>query len=336
MRRRDFITILAGSAAAWPLVATAQGPALPVIGYLGSQSPDPQLLAKFHEGLNEFGYFEGRNIGMEYRWAFNQIQRLPTLAAELVQHRVALIVTGGGWVSAKAAKEDTTTIPILFVTGLNPVGSPQEGGLVASLNRPGGNATGVAHDPGQLTQKRRELLWDLLGETKSPELLKIAYLTNNDNTGLGPAQKAKIEDERRMAAGLGLEILYARNESDLEAAFDSAAHHEVDALLVTSDPLFIRQRALIVGLAARYALPTSYRNREFADAGGLMSYGPSLPESWRQIGRYAGRILKGARPEDLTVLLKQRLELVINLKTASTLGLTVPPLLRAIADEVIE
>jgi putative ABC transport system substrate-binding protein len=336
MIRRDFITILAGSAAAWPLAATAQVPTRPVIGFLGSQSPDPQLLAKFHEGLNELGYFEGRNVEIEYRWALNQYQLLPKLAAELVQHRVTLIVTGGGLVAAKAAKEATTTIPILFVSGLDPVGGPEEDGLVVSLNRPGGNATGVTHDPGQLTQKRLELLRELLGDTRSREFLNVGYLANDDTIGLGPAQRARIEDERRKAAALGLVILYARSESDIEAAFAAAASYPVGALLATSDPLFFRQRALIVALAARYALPTNYRNREFTAAGGLMSYGPSLPESWRQIGLYAGRILKGARPEDLPVLLQRKLELVINLKTATTLGLTVPPLLRAVADEVIE
>jgi putative ABC transport system substrate-binding protein len=336
MRRRDFITILTGSAAAWPLAATAQVPARPVIGYLGGQAPDPQLLARFHEGLNELGYFEGRNVDIEYRWAFNQYHRLPALAAELVQRRVALIVTGGGWVAAKAAKEATTRIPILFVSGLDPVGGRQEGGLVVSLNRPGGNATGVTHDPGQLTQKRLELLWELLGEAKSRESLKVAYLANDDTTGLGPAQQARIEDEHRMAAAIGLMVLYARSDGDIEAAIAAAADSRVDGVLVTSDPLFISQRALIVALAARYALPTNYRNREFTDAGGLMSYGPSLPDSWRQIGRYAGRILNGARPEDLPVLLQRKLELVINLKTAAMLGLTVPPLLRAVADEVIE
>jgi putative ABC transport system substrate-binding protein len=336
MRRREFIMLFGGAAGAWPLAARAQRLAVPVIGYLGGQSPDPDLLAKFREGLNELGYFEGRNVEIEYRWAFNEYQRLPTLADELVQHRVALIVTGGGWVAAKAAKEATTTIPILFVSGLDPVGSPQEGGLVASLNRPGGNATGVIHDPGQLTPKRLELLWELFADTKSRERLKIGYLANNDITGLGPAQKGRIEDEHRMAAALGLVVLYARNESDIEAAFASAARDRIDALLVTSDPLFIRQRALIVALAARYALPTSYRNREFTDAGGLMSYGPSLPESWRQIGRYAGRILKGARPEDLPVLLQRRLELVINLKTAKALGLNVPVSLLVSADQIIK
>jgi putative ABC transport system substrate-binding protein len=335
MNRRDFIMLFGGAAGAWPLAARAQRLAIPVIGYLGSQSPDPDLLAKFREGLNEIGYFEGRNVEIEYRWAFNQYQRLPTLADELVQHRVALIVTGG-WISAKAAKEATPTIPILFVSGLDPVGSPEEGGLVASLNRPGGNVTGVTHDPGQLTQKRLELLWELFGDTKSREHLKIGYLANNDTTGLGPAQKGRTQDEHRMAAALGLVVLYARNESDIEAAFASAARDRLDALLVTSDPLFFRQRALIVALAARYALPTNYRNREFTDAGGLMSYGPSLPESWRQIGRYAGRVLKGARPEDLPVLLQRRLELVINLKTAKTLGLTVPVSLLVSADQIIK
>lgn len=335
MNRRAFVAILA-STAAWPRAANAQARPIPVIGFLGSQSADRELLAKFHQGINEWGYFEGRNVSIEYHWAENNYGRLPELAADLVRRQVALIVTSGGFIVAKAAKQATTTIPILFISGLDPVGKSEDGGLVASLSRPGGNATGVTHDPGQLTVKRLEMLRELLRESKNREPLKIAYLTNDNSIGLGHSQKQQIANERATAAGLGLMMLYAKSESDIEVALTSAAHAEADALIVTSDPLFIRQRALIVALTERYALPASYRNREFVDAGGLMSYGPSLPESWRQIGRYAGQILSGARTVDLPVMFQRKLELAINARTAKALGLTIPPLLRAIADEVLE
>jgi putative ABC transport system substrate-binding protein len=328
MRRRDFITILAGCAAAWPRVATAQVRAVPVIGYLGSQSPNREFLAKFHQGLNEWGYFEGRNVTIEYRWALNQIQKLPELAAELVRHRVALIVTGGGLAAAKAAKDATSTIPILFSgIGLDLV----ENGFLASFNRPGGNATGVSQSYKELIPKRLELLKQMV-----PGVSKVAYLQNADSTGLGRSEEEQFETETHIASELGLVIYYAQEDNDIETAFASMALQQTEALLVASTPNFGRQRALIVALAARYALPAGYSRREFADAGGLMSYGPSITESWRQIGAYAGRILKGARPEELPVQLQNKYELVINMKTAKALGLTGPPLLHAIADEVIE
>jgi putative ABC transport system substrate-binding protein len=327
MRRRDFIRILAGSAATWPLVATAQAPVVPVIGFLGSQSGDPELLAKFHQGLNELGYFQGRNVEIEYRWAFNQNQQLRAMAIDLVQHRIALIVTTGGMVAAKAAKAATTTIPILFLSGLDPVAT----GMVASLNRPGGNVTGVSQFHSALIPKRLEVLRQML-----PKAGEVAYLQNDDITGLGPGEKLQIETEILMAKELGLVVHYARNEGDIETAFASMAQQRIEALLVGSDPFFGRRRAQLVALAARYALPAGYSLREFADAGGLMSYGPSVPEAWRQIGQYAGRVLKGARPEDLPVMMQSKFELTINMKTAKALGLTVPPLLRAVADEVIE
>jgi putative tryptophan/tyrosine transport system substrate-binding protein len=328
MRRRDFIAILTGSAAAWPLIATAQRRADPAIGFLGPQSPNLEFLAKFHQGLNEWGYFEGRNVAIEYRWSFNQNQQLPALAAELVARRVALIVTTGGLVAAKAAREATTTIPILFFgVGIDPV----ENGFLTSFNRPGGNATGVSQSYKELIPKRLELLLQM-----APLARKVAYLQNNDITGLGPSEKMQFETETQIAKDLGLFIHFARGESDLEAAFAAMAQQQIEALLVASDPFFGRHRAMIVALAARYALPAGYSRREFADAGGLMSYGPSLSESWRQVGRYAGRILKGARPEDLPVRLQDKYELVINTTTAEVLGLTCPPLLHALADEVIE
>jgi putative ABC transport system substrate-binding protein len=328
MRRRGFMTILAGAAVAWPLAAIAQVRPVPVIGFLGPQSRDPKLLAKFHQGLNELGYFEGRNVAIEYQWDLDQSQQLPQLAAKLVQHRVALIVTTGGLAAAKAAKEATSTIPILFVgIGLDPV----ENGFVASFNRPGGNATGLSLVTTELISKRLDWLRRLL-----PAATKTAYLMNDNSTGLGPNEREQIEAEKSIANERGLVIQYARNEVDIEAAFASMARQRVEALLVASDPFFSRQRPQIVELAARYALPAGYSRREFAEAGGLMSYGPSLSEAWRQIGEYAGRILNGTRPEALPVQLQNKYELVINMKTAKALGLDVPPLLHALADEVIE
>jgi putative tryptophan/tyrosine transport system substrate-binding protein len=332
MRRRDFITMLAGSATAWPLIAMGQMPVVPVIGFLGSQSADRELLAMFHEGLQEWGYVEGRNVAIEYRWADNRYQQLPTLAAELARRQVALIVAAGGSVAAKAAKEATPTTPILFISGFDPI---QEH-LVASFNRPGSNATGIRHYNKEIISKRLELLKELVvPQDPAPAALKIAFLINDDATGLED-QRAQIQGVKDTAEGLGLVMHYARGRSDIEAAFASMAQEQVTALLVDSDPLFIRQRGLIVELAARYGLPTGYRNREFVDAGGLMSYGPSLPESWRQIGEYAGRILNGSRPEELPVQLQNKYELVINMKTAKSLGLVSSALLYAIADQVID
>jgi putative ABC transport system substrate-binding protein len=335
MKRRDFISLLGGAATAWPLASTSHAAALPVIGYLDSQSADPQLLAKLRQGLSEWGYFEGRNVQIEYRSALNQIKQLPVLAAELVRRRVALIVAAGV-APARAAKEATATIPILFISGLDPI---QEH-LVASFNHPGSNATGVRNYNKEIISKRLELLRELVSPNEKSEEAtlapsRIAFLMNDDDTGLED-QKAQIQGVRDTARMLGLVIYSARRERDIEPAFAAIFDQEIKALLVDSDPLFNRQRELIVALAARYSLPTGYRNREFVDAGGLMSYGPSLPESWRQIGQYAGRILKGARPEELPVQLQNKYELVINLKAAKALGLTSPPLLRAMADEVIE
>ena len=326
VRRRDFITMLAGSAAVWPCVAAAVTQAVPVIGYLGSQSPDQELLARFQLGLNEFGYFEGRNVAIEYYWAFSHYKQLPTLAAKLVRRGVALIVTGGGSVAAKAAQHVTSTIPILFISGLDPIREH----LVKSYSRPGGNATGLSHYNVPLISKRLELLKSLL-HAEATASSGIAYLINDDFTGLED-QVAQLRDAQDMARKLGLVMHYARSEDAIEAEFASMAQQQIKGLLVDSDPLFIRQRALIVDLAARYAIPVGYRNREFVEAGGLMSYGPSLPESWRQIGQYAGRILDGAKPEDLPVMMPRKYELVVNRKTAKALGLS---LKRVLPDEVI-
>jgi putative ABC transport system substrate-binding protein len=327
MRRRDFITLIAGSAA-WPAVVIAQGRTVPVIGFLGFESIDSKVLAKFHQGLNEWGYFEGRNVAIEYRWAYSQDRQLPALAAELVRYRVALIVTTGGLAAAKAAKEATTEIPILFSgVGIDPV----ENGVVASFNRPGGNVTGLSLLTADLLSKRLELLQQMV-----PRAAKIAYLMNDDSTGLGPSETKQQEAERQIADKLGLSIHYARNENDIATAFAAMDQQRTEALLVASDPLFGHQRARLVALAERYAVPSGYSRREFSDAGGLMSYGPSITEAWRQIGEYAARILKGARPADLPVQLQNKYELVINMKTANSLALTIPPLLRAIADDVVE
>jgi putative ABC transport system substrate-binding protein len=329
VRRREFITMLAGTAAAWPGVVVAQPPAIPVIGYLGSQSPDRELLVNFHQGLNEFGYFEGRNVAIDYRWALSDYKQLPALAADLVRRGVALIVTSGGSVAAKAAKEATSTTPTLFISGLDPIREH----LVESYSRPGGNATGLSHYNIELVSKRLELLNDLvLTKPGSAPPPRVACLMNDDETGL-EGEQAQIQEVKDTTRKLGLVMHYARTENAIEAAFASMAQQQISALLIGSDPLFIRQRALIVGLAARYALPAGYRNREFVQAGGLMSYGPSLPESWRQIGQYAGRILGGARPEDLPVMLPRKYELVINRKCAKSLGLS---LRRILADEVVD
>ena len=301
---------------------------MPVIGFLGFESIDSKVLAKFHQGLNEWGYFEGRNVAIEYRWAYSQDRQLPALAAELVRYRVALIVTTGGLAAAKAAKEATTEIPILFSgVGIDPV----ENGVVASFNRPGGNVTGLSLLTADLLSKRLELLQQMV-----PRAAKIAYLMNDDSTGLGPSETKQQEAERQIADKLGLSIHYARNENDIATAFAAMDQQRTEALLVASDPLFGHQRARLVALAERYAVPSGYSRREFSDAGGLMSYGPSITEAWRQIGEYAARILKGARPADLPVQLQNKYELVINMKTANSLALTIPPLLRAIADDVVE
>jgi putative ABC transport system substrate-binding protein len=329
MRRRDRIFLLAGLMSAWPLGATAQLRPMPVIGFLHAQSADPSLLdvTKFREGLSQEGYVEGQNVAIEYRWGNNAPATLPALAADLVQRRVTVIVTAGGLVSGRAAKASTTTIPIVFVTGLDPA----ENGFVASLNRPGGNATGVVNYNRELVPKRLELLRELVGPTT-----KVAYLMNEDLTNLGAGAKKQFDDERRTASRLMPLVLDARTEDQITASFAETAKQGIGALLVESDPYFTNRRTLLVALAAQYSLPASYQQREFVDAGGLMSYGPNGPDSLRQAGRYAGKILKGANPAEMPVLTPEKLELVINLKTAKALGLTVPASLLVSADETIK
>jgi putative tryptophan/tyrosine transport system substrate-binding protein len=324
MRRREFVTLL-GGAAAWPRAARAQRPSMTVIAFLGSGASlvAPRLHA-FRQGLKEFGYVEGENVTMEGRWAQGQFDRLPDLAAELVRFGVVVIVTTGLG-SALAAKSATSTVPIVFVGADNPV----RFGLVASLNRPGGNATGLNLLTSELTAKRLELVRQLL-----PRTAKVAVLINPNSPEVAP-QLADVQSASR-AAGQPIAILNASNESDLDTAFASLAQHRADALLVTNDAFLFNRRDQIVAMAAHNAVPAIYDRREYTAAGGLISYGPNYVDAYRQAGVYAGRILKGEKPGDLPVIQSTKFELVINLKTANALGLQIPDKLLALADEVIE
>jgi putative tryptophan/tyrosine transport system substrate-binding protein len=326
MRRREFITLLGGAAAAWPMAARAQQPAMPVIGFLRPGSPElnAHLVAAFRKGMGETGYVEGRNVAVEYRWAGND-DRLRELAADLVRLRVKVIVTPGSTTAAAAAKSATTTIPIVFSGG----GDPVEIGLVASLNRPGGNVTGVSSMAGELGSKRVGLLQELV-----PRAARLAVLINPNN----PLAEAFVADIRAAAPAVGqqLEVLTASTSQGIDAAFATLVETRADALLVGPDALFVSLRAQLATLAARHAVPATYPFREDAEAGGLMSYGPSNTDLVRQAGIYAGRILKGEKPADMPILRATKFELTINLKTAKALGLTVPPTLIARADEVIE
>jgi putative tryptophan/tyrosine transport system substrate-binding protein len=326
MRRRDFLGVMASATAAWPVTARAQQPAMPVVGFLNSASASASehLVQAFRDGLGEADYVEGRNVTIEYRWAEGQIDRLPALAAELVQRQVAVIATSGGDVSAKAAKAATSSIPIVSTIG----GDPVKSGLVASFNRPGGNLTGATLFA-YSAAKRLELLHQLV-----PKAVTIMVLFD-------PSDPVVVLDREAAQAasktlGLQLRFVNAGTMSELETAFETVARDRPDGLFVGANPFFNRQRDQLVGLAARHTIPTIYPFREFPAAGGLISYGTRLADTYRQVGVYTGRILKGEKPADLPVVQPTKFELVINLKTAKTLGLDVPPTLLAIADEVIE
>jgi putative tryptophan/tyrosine transport system substrate-binding protein len=327
LRRRDFITLLGGAAAAWPFAARAQQAAMPVVGYLnyGSPESDAFRLTGLRRGLNQSGYVEGRNLVIEYRWAGNQADRLQALAADLVQVRVAVIVSPG-LLSTLAAKAATTNIPIVFVVSNDPV----QLGLVASLNRPGGNLTGFNNVTSELGAKGLALLHELVPGTET-----IGFLENPNNP-----RTFELTTRDVLAAapviGVKVQTLKAATDREIDAAFVSLIQERTGALLVGNDLFFNSRIEQLVALAARYAIPTMYAQREFVVAGGLISYGTSLIEQYRQVGLYTGRILKGEKPADLPVIQATKLDLIINLKTAKTLGLEVPAKLLALADEVIE
>jgi putative ABC transport system substrate-binding protein len=323
--RREFITLLGCGAAAWPLSARAQQPAMPVIGFLNPTSPDAfaSRLRGFRQGLKDTGYVEGENVAIEFRWADNQTDRLPELAAELVRRRVVVIV--GNTLAAFAAKAATTTIPIVFIVAEDPVRL----GLVASLARPGGNLTGVNFFTGELVAKRLEFLRELV-----PRAARVAVLVNP----AGPDAETTLKDLEPAARAIGLQIpvLNASTSREINAAFATFVRERPDALFVGGDPFFSSRRVQLVHLATLHKVPAIFSNRDYVEAGGLMSYGSNVADAWRQLGTYAGRILKGAKPADLPVVQASKFDLVINVESARMLGLTVPDKLLAAADEVIE
>jgi putative ABC transport system substrate-binding protein len=327
MRRREVLLAAAcGAAITWPLAGRAQQKAKPVIGFLSGVSPETYtpFVAAFRSGLNELGYVEGSNLAIEYRWAEEHLDRLPALAADLVSRNVEVIFASGG--SPGVAKAATATIPVVFITATDPVATS----LVASFNRPGGNVTGVVFLTGELLPKRLQLLHELV-----PDVTTIGMLVNPNTRGGAEFFTAAVKDAAATMS-LQLPILEARAARDFEPAFAKLVELRVGALLISTDPLFTERRDELVALAARYTVPASYAWREFVFAGGLMSYGASLADAYRQAGIYAGRILNGAKPSDLPVVQPTRFELVVNLKSAKALGLTIPPAILALADEVIE
>jgi putative ABC transport system substrate-binding protein len=327
MRRREFLGILGGTAAGWPLAAHAQQQAMPAIGYLDIRGPDegPELLRGFRQGLKETGFVEGENVTVLYRFAENRIERLPELAADLVLRQVAVINTSGGIQPTNAVKQATATIPIIFVTAEDPV----KLGLVPSLARPDGNLTGINFLSAELVAKRLELLRELV-----PKAKRVALLINPN----GPTPEVTLRDAQAaaQAMGLQLQVLRASNNREIDAAFEMIARERPDAFFIGTDPLFTGRRIHLVHLASRHGLPTSYGNRQFPLVGGLMSYGSDVSDAVRQAAVYTGRILKGAKPADLPVVQSAKVELIINMQTARTLGITVPQSLQVAADELIE
>jgi len=325
LKRRAFLTLAGGAAAAWPLAARAQQPAMPVIGFLNPGIVDRSMMPAFHRGLAEMGYVEGKNVAVEYRWANGRLDQLPALASDLLDHHAAVIVAIGSPASARAIRTASATVPIVFTTGNDPVAS----GLVASLNRPDGNLTGITNLASQLVAKQLELLRELLPARS------IAYLIN-------PTNPANVEGSLKVAQaaapslGLSLSILGASSASEIVAAYESLRGERAGALLVSADTFFLSERDQFVALAARHGIPTMYSFRVVAEAGGLISYGANRTEEYRLIGTYVGRILKGDKPADLPVQQTTKVELIVNLKTAKALGLTVPLSLLVRADEVIE
>ena len=327
MMRREFIILLGGGAAVWPLAARAQQPTMPVIGLLhpGSPEANARFVAGFHKGLAETGYVEGRNILIEYRWGHGESTRLPELAADLIRRAANVIVTPGGVAAALAAKAETATIPIVFVIGVDPV----QAGLVVSLNRPGGNVTGITSMNSGLAAKQLGLLHQLLQRDA-----RFVVLVNSSN----PQIRLAVADVKAAAAAMGqpLDIVTAKTNREITPAFKEAVQKRADAILISPDPLFSSRPVQLATLAARHAMPAIYALREFAESGGLISYGSNFTDMFRQAGTYVARILKGEKPADLPILQATKFELVINLQTAEVLGLAVPPSLLAIAGEVIE
>jgi len=328
VKRRDFITLFGGAAVAWPLRAQAQQTAMPVVGLVNGRSARDaaRQTAAFRKGLNETGYLEGQNVTVEYHWLDGQYDRVPLLMADLVRRRVAVIATPGATPVAQAAKAATTTIPIVFGVGEDPV----KLGLVASLARPGGNATGINNFYYEVTAKRLGLLHELV-----PKAVRVAVLVNPANA---PVAEATLRDlpEAARAIGLQIQVLNASTSREIEAAFATLVRDRADALFVMPEVFFVNRRVQFATLAARDRVPTSGPNREMVEAGLLMSYGTDILDTWRQVGVYTGQILKGAKPAELPVLQSTKFEFVINLQTARALGLEVPPQLLARADEVIE